>query len=207
MMLQMKKIKNKIILAGIYLSVFFAGFIVSKFIDFPHFEISKSIDLVNILSLFVTIWLAILITTIFEKRNGDYRIEKDLIINRIGNIFEIASTLQIESITGKIPFTEAASSIKRINTALVSIYKIVDKCHFDISDLIQQKLSSNLSELRETLTNTPRLSEEQIIATELPIEIKDGMIYFNRDRIAQIEVKFDNLKDILLELQIEINGK
>ncbi|MBL7935709.1 MAG: hypothetical protein JNM51_07860, partial [Bacteroidia bacterium] len=117
------------------------------------------------------------------------------------------STLQIESISGKIAFIEAASSIKRINTALSSIYKIVDKCHFDISDLIKQKLNSNLSELRETLTNTPRLSEEQINATDLPIEIKDGMIYFNRDRIAQIEVKFDNLKDILLELQIEINKK
>ena len=52
-------------------------------------------------------------------------------------------------------------------------------------------MSFNLSELRETLTNTPRLSEEQIKATDLPIEIKDGMIYFNRDRISQIEVKFD----------------
>lgn len=207
MMLQMKNLRNKIIIAGIYLSVFSMGFIAAKFIDFPHFEISKSIDIVNIFSLIVTVWLAILITTVFEKRNGDYRIEKDLIINRIGNIFEIASTLQIESITGKIPFTEAASSIKRINTALSSIYKIVDKCHFDISDSIKEKLTSNLSELRETLTNTPRLDEEQIKATDLTIEIKDGMIYFNRDRIAHIEVKFDNLKDILLELQIDINGK
>lgn len=206
-MQQMKKIKNKIIIGGIYLSVFIAGFIVSKAVDFQYFEISKNIDIVNILSLIITVWLAILITTIFEKRNGDYRIEKDLIINRIGNIFDIASTLQVESITGKIAFTEAASSIKRINTSLCSIYKIVSKCHFDISDPIQHKLSSNLTELREALTNTPRLSEEQINATNLPIEIRDGMIYYNRDRISQIEVKFDNLKDILLELQIDINGK
>lgn len=206
-MMQMKKLKNKIVMTGIYLSVFIAGFIFSKCIDFPHFEISKTIDIVSIISLVVTAWLAILITTFFEKRNGDNRIEKDLIINRIGYISEIASTLQFESITGKIAFTEAASSIKRINGALGSIYKIVDKCHFSISDYIQQKLNSNLSELRETLTNTPRLNEEQIQATDLPIEIKDNIIYYNRDRIAQIEVKFDNLKDILLELQVDINCK
>lgn len=203
----MKNLRNNVISLCIYLTVFGVGFISAKCINFPHFEISKSIDVINILSLIVTVWLAFIITTVFEKRTSDYRIEKDLIINRIGNLFEIADLLQIESISGKIPFTEAASSIKRINTALTSIYKIVEKCQFNISENIKNKLNSNLTELRETLTNTPRLNEDVIKATELPIEIKNGIIYFNKDRIAQIEVKFDNLKDILLELQIDINGK
>jgi len=206
-MMHMKNLKNKLINSGIYLSLFAIGFIVAKFYNFPYFEISKSIDLTNVLSLVVTILLAILITTFFEKKNNDHRVEKDLIINRIGNIFEIASTLQIESITGKIPFTEAASSIKRINTALSSIYKIVDKCYFSISDDIKEKIKTNLSDLRETLTNTPKLIEEQIKAADIPIEVKEGIIYFNRDRIAQIEVRFDSLKDLLLELQIEVNRK
>lgn len=203
----MKNLRSKIITGGIYLSLVAFGFIIAKFITVPHFEISKSIDISNLFSLIVAAWLAILITTVFEKKNNDNRVEKDLIINRVGNIFEIAATLQIESNTGQIHHTEASSSIKRINTALNSIYKIVDKCHFGISTEIKEKLKLNISDLRDTLTSTPVITEEQLNGTQLPIEIRESIIYYNRDRISQIEVKFDNLKDLLLELQIDINKK
>ena len=77
----MKNLRSKVITGGVYLSFVAFGFIVAKFINIPHFEISKSIDISNIFSLIVAAWLAILITTVFEKRNNDNRVEKDLIIS------------------------------------------------------------------------------------------------------------------------------
>lgn len=183
------------------------GYCLSRITDLPHFEVSKSIDISNIISLIVTTWLAILITTVFEKQNNNQRVEKDLIISRVGTIYEIASSLQLESNIGKVHLTEASSSLKRINTALNSIYKIVEKCHFDIDNEMKGRLKENLSELRDILTNTPQISEEQLKGKDIPIEIKDSMIYYNKDRISQIEVKFDGLKNLLLELQVEINKK
>lgn len=203
----MKNLKNNLIQAGVYFSFIAFGYFITRFFEIPHFEISKSIDISNVLTLIMTAWLAILITTVFEKQNNDYRIEKDLIITRVGNIYDIADSLQLESNSGRIHITEASSSLKRINTALNSIYKIVDKCHFNITDGLKDRLKNSLADIRNTLTNTPFLTDEQLNSKDLPIEIKDSIIHFNKDRVSQLEVKFDTLKDLLLELQIHINNK
>src|SRR5690606_15437524 len=203
----MKNLKNKLIQAGIYLSLIVFGYAITRLIEIPHFEISKSIDVSNVLTLIVTAWLAILITTVFEKQNKDHKVEKDLIITRVGNIYDIADSLQLESNSGRIHITEASSSLKRINTALNSIYRIVDKCHFNITDDLKDRLKNSLADIRNTLTNTPSVTDEQLNSKDLPIEIKDSIIHFNKERVSQLEVKFDTLKDLLLELQIHINNK
>lgn len=203
----MKNLRNKIIQGGIYISLIAFGYFFTRFIEIPHFEISKTIDISNVLTLIVTAWLAILITTVFEKQNSDHRVEKDLIISRVGNIYDIAASLQLESNSGRIHISEASSSLKRINTALNSIYNIVEKCHFNITVDLKDRLKQILSDIRITLTNTPSITDEQLNAKDLPIEIKDSIIHFNKERISQLEVKFDVLKDLLLELQIDINKK
>ncbi len=202
----MKNIKDNLSKIGIYITVLIFGYIIARLIDMPHFEMSKTIDISNVFSLLMTAWLAILISAVFEKKNSDNRIEKDLIISRIENIYDIAASLQIESNTGSIYLIEANSSLKRINTSLSSIYRIVLKCQFSISDEMKEKIKNCISELKDILTNTPALPP-QINDPQVPIEIRENIIYYNRDRMAQIEIKFDTLKDLLLELQIEINGK
>jgi len=203
----MKNLLNNILKAVFCLALVALGILIGKFYNFPHFEISKDIDLTSLLSIVVTIGLAIFITVYFDKRKSDNRIEKDLILRRVCNIYEITSELQKESVSGTIPYTEAASSIKRINTALKSIYKTVEKCQFSIKDDIKERLKDAIGDLRDKLTDTPKMNEEQIQNSELPIEVKDGIIHYNRHRIAQIESKFDVIKDSLLELEIRINKK
>ncbi len=190
-----------------YICLVFIGILIGKFLNFPYFEISKNIDLVNILSIIVTMLLAILITVFFDKQKSDNRVEKDLILRRVESIYEITNTLQKESVSGAIPYTDATSSIKRINTSIQSIYKIVTKCQFSIKDDIKILIKDAISDLRDILTDTPKLAEEQIENSDLPIEVKNGVLKFNKQRINQIEAKFDTLKDCLLELEIRINKK
>lgn len=198
---------NKILKIIFCVCLVIVGILIGKFVSFAHFEISPKIDLVNITSILVTVLLAILITVFFDKRKSDNRIEKDLILRRVDNVYEITNELQKESISGKIPYTEAASSIKRISTAMQSIYKTVDKCEFTIKDDIKTSIQSAISQLRDLLTDTPKMTEDQIESSDLPIEVRDGIIKYNRQRIGQIEAKFDLLKDCLLELEIRINKK
>jgi len=203
----MKNLKNKLIQFGIYVTLIVFGYAISRFVNLPHFEVSKTIDISNVITLIVTAWLAILISTVFEKQNNDNRIEKNLIITRVDNVFDMAASLQLESNSGTIHLTEASSSIKRINSSLISIYKIVDKCQFSITDDIKERIKNNISDLRSFLTNTPVITDEELTSKDLPIKIKDSIVHYNKDRISQLEVKFDELKDLLLELQIEINKK
>lgn len=203
----MKNLLNNILKSILSLALVALGILIGKFYNFPHFEISKSIDLISLLSIIVTVGLAIIITVHFDKRKSDNRVEKDLILRRVDNVYEITTELQKESISGTILYTEAASSIKRISTAMQSIYKTVDKCAFSIKDDIKGSIKTAIGDLRDILTDTPKVSEEQIQNSDLPIEVKDGVIHYNRQRIAQIEAKFDVLKDTLLELEIRINKK
>ena len=186
----MKNLLNRLLKSALYLVLLVLGVLIGKFYDIAYFEISRSIDLVNLLSIVVTIGLAIIITVHFDKRKSDNRIEKDLILRRVDNIYKITNELQRESVSGTIPYTEAASSIKRINTSLNSIYKTVDKCQFSIKNDIKDSLKDAIGELRDILTDTPKMSEEEIKNSELPIEVKDGIIHFNRQRIVQIETKW-----------------
>ncbi|MFN0729407.1 hypothetical protein [Polaribacter gochangensis] len=203
----MKNLLNNILKTVFCLLLIIIGILIGKFYNFPYFEISKSIDLTNLFSISVTVGLAIIITVYFDKRKNDNRVEKDLILKRVDNIYEITNKLQKESVSGTIPYTEAASSIKRINTSLMSIYKTVEKCQFSIKDDIKKNLKTAISDLRDKLTDTPKISEELIQNSELPIEVKDGIIHFNKQRINQIESKFDVIKDCLFELEIRINKK
>lgn len=205
----MKSLRNNILQIGLYITFSIAGYLYAKFckLGIPYFVVDKSIDITNISTLIISVWLTIIITTIFDKQKNDYRIEKDLIIKRVDSIYEIANNLQLESNSGKIHISEASSSIKRINTSLQSVYSIVDKCKFTISSEIQAKIKACISDLRNILTNTPSIEVTSSSYESLPIEIKDSMIYYNRDRLSQIEVKFDLLKNLLLELQIDINKK
>lgn len=183
------------------------GLIIGKFINFPHFVISKEIDLINILSIIVTIGLAVAITTFFDKRKSDYRTEKDLIIKRVDDIYNICSVLQIEAVSGEIEYTDVAYSIKRINVSINSVYGLINKTNFNVEKEIKSTFKTSISELRDILTNTPLISEKEVELSDIPISVKNGVIHFNRERISHIEMKFDKLKNLLLEWQIIINKK
>jgi len=184
------------------------GILTGKFVYFPYFEISKNIDLVNVTSIVVTVFLAVLISVFFDKQKSDNRIEKDLILRRVENVYEITNELQKESISGEILHAEAIFSAKRIYTSMQSIYKTVDKCQFSIKDDIKTSIQNTIVELKDILTYTPlKVTEDQIEKSDLPIEIKEGIVKYSRQRINRIEAKFDVLKDFLFELEIRINRK
>jgi hypothetical protein len=212
--MQMKKVLISLFLAIVCLFFFASGFISAKFVDFPYFTISKTVDIVNVslallnlINILVTIGLAIFISIIIDKKKGNDRAEKDLIIRKIDNVYNIVTELQRDCISGKIQYQEAASSIKRINVSFISIYKTIDKCHFSIENDIKDKIKEETYNLRDLLTNSPRVDEKLVQGSDLPMEVKDGVVHFNRQRISQIEAKFDLLKDLNLELQIIIIKK
>ncbi|WP_424964064.1 hypothetical protein [Ekhidna sp.] len=203
----MKSLRNKLLYTGLYFSLVAVGFLIAKFFDIPHFEIKKEVDLISILSILVTVWLAVIITTVFDKRKSDFRIEKDIVIRRVDSIYNLVGELQRKSVSGEIEYTNAASSLKRINTSLSSLYKLIEKCQFSIADDIRSSLRESVSILKDELTDTPKLTTEQIQNSDIPMEVKDGMIHFNKHKVAQLESSFDKLSDLLLELQIRINKK
>lgn len=200
------KLKKILVKIGIYGSFFGAGLIFQNLIDFSYFEISKEIDLVSVFSLLVTIWLAIIVTSVIDKQNSNLRNEKDLIIKKVESIFDLVDKIQANTIKGSFAYSDAARLIKKLNTSLQTIYKVLDRTNLTIQKKTKSNFKSTISELRDLLTNTPKSDEFKLVAEKPPLVVKEGVLHISNSRVSMVESKCEQLKNQLLELEIEINA-
>jgi len=200
------KLKRILVKVGIYGSFFLFGLIFQRFTDFSYFKFSNEIDLVNIFSLLVTIWLAIFVATVIDKQKSNLRNEKDLIIKKVESIFAVVELIHAKTIRGSFTYVDAASLTKRLNTSLQTIYKVLEKTNLTIQEETKLNFKSTISELRDLLTNTPKLDEFKLVSEKPPIVVKDGILHISNSRVSVIESKCEQLKNQLLELEIEINA-
>ncbi len=204
--MQNKPAKSKTIFRIILLSALFVvGVVAGKLIDLPYFKIQKKIDLISIISISATLFAAWYIAKIIDKEKVENRSEKDLILKRTEDIYKLVDESYQKIVLGKIVFQEAATHLKRINISIGGIYRTLDQVNL-VTDLkIRANILSNTRKLRDLLTNTPILDDGQIQGSNLPIEIKHGIIHLNKNRIAEIESEYDKLKDNILLMQLSIN--
>lgn len=186
-------------------AIFITGFVAGKFVNIKYFSIDEKVNLIDILTICVTLFAAWYISGILETEKQDNRTEKDLIIRRTEDIYQLIDDSHQKVITGTIAFNEATSHLKRINVSIKSIYKVLAKTGLNTDDTLRIHLYSNTRKLRDLLTNTPVIDATQIQGSNLPVEVIDGIIHLNQNRIAEIETEYDKLKDTVLHLQIDIN--
>lgn len=201
----MSKTVKFIVLPIIGFVLLYLGFVVGKINMIQPFIVERNVNLVDLSSLIATIILAILVTLYFDKKSNNNRLEKDLIIKKIENISHVVENLHNETDKAVIGYSEAASGIKRINVSLDALFKTSEDCHFTICEQTKTEGVTLISELRDLLTKTPTLSQEDLDKVDLPAQVKDGIIHFTTQQVSLINLKFDKLKDYLLKLQLEIN--
>lgn len=200
-----KKISRTLFRIVLCLAIFGSGFIVGKLLNITYFTIEQDINLIDIVSICVTVFAAWYISGILETEKQDNRTEKDLIIRRTEDIYQLIDDSHQKVITGNIPFNEATSHLKRINVSIKGIYKILTKTGLTTEEDLKSQLQGNTRKLRDLLTNTPVIDSQQIQNSNLPVSVVNGIIHLNQNRIAEIEGEYDKLKDNILVLQISIN--
>lgn len=198
--------KSKIVfIILLCLAIFGIGVVVGKFVNIGYFSIDEKVNLIDIVSICVTMFAAWYITDVLETEKQDNRTEKDLIIKRTEDIYQLIDDSHQKVITGNIPFQDATTHLKRINVSLKSIYKVLTTTGLITDETLKGQLFLHTRKLRDLLTNTPVIDTEQIQGSNLPISVVNGIIHLNQNRIAEIETEYDKLKDNILHLQICIN--
>ncbi|MCE3295292.1 MAG: hypothetical protein K0R65_1006 [Crocinitomicaceae bacterium] len=206
--MQNQKGKNKRVFGICLLAVaLLGGIIIGKLIDFTYFKVEKTINLIDILSIIVTVLAAYFVTKILDKEKQDYRTEKDLIIKRTEDIYQLLEDSHGKVVTGLIKYQEAASHCKRINVSLSCIYRIMNNVNLNVDIALKKDVLDNTKKLRDLLTDTPKISEDQIQSSNLPSEVKDSFVHLTQNRILEIEAMYDKLRDNILLLQLDINKK
>lgn len=200
-----KKISRTLFRIVLCLAIFGSGVIVGKLLNITYFTLEQDINLIDVVSICVTVFAAWYISGILETEKQDNRTEKDLIIRRTEDIYQLIDDSHQKVITGNIPFNEATSHLKRINVSIKGIYKILTKTGLTTEEDLKTQLQGNTRKLRDLLTNTPVIDSQQIQNSNLPVSVVNGIIHLNQNRISEIEGEYDKLKDNILLLQISIN--
>lgn len=204
--MQIVKGKSKYFIGFCLLAAAFAlGVVVGKLFNFRYFKVDESINTIDVISVAVTIFAAYIVTKVLDKEKQDTRTEKDLIIKRTEDIYQLIDDSNNKVITGSIKYQEAASHFKRINVSLNCIYRILANTKIELDETLKKSIVGNTKKLRDLLTDTPKISETEIQNSNLPNEVKDSIVHLTQNRILEIETEYDKLRDNILLLQLAIN--
>jgi hypothetical protein len=187
------------------LASFIIGIVVGKLFNIHYFKVDQNINIVDVVSVGVTIFAAYIVSKVLDKQKQDNRSEKDLIIKRTEDIYQLIDDSSSKIIRGEIKYQEAASYIKRINVSLSCIYRIINKTIISPDSDLKKSIFANTKKLRDLLTDTPIISESQIQELNIPSDVRESIIHLTHNRIIEIESEYDKLRDNILLLQLTIN--
>lgn len=197
---------NKLIKLFFFLLLIFIGILIGRVVkDWPLFIIDYKLSISHIASISTTLFIAILISYYFENEKHYNRKEKELIIKRVDDIYILIENISANIEDGTISYQQAASKVKRINLAYINIFEILKSSKLKVQSNFKNDFSTKNRELKNLLTKTPVISEEQLDIVDLPIEVKNGIINYNESRIAEIDTLFEKIKSQTVKLQLEIN--
>lgn len=202
----MKKfLKDKLayILVG---SLFLAlGFIIAKAIQFPYFEVDKSINVVDLSALVLTIFLAIYIPFHLDRKNSANRTEKDLILKKVEDVIELNDRLNEDLNQESIALFTITSRLKAIHRSTSSVFDLITKCSIGIPSDRKASFTNYHKEIREVLTKTPIDDPNAPEPQRETTKVIDGNVYYPSSIKAQAEGIVGQIKDCLFQIQIDVN--
>lgn len=194
------------ILVGIV--IFGAGFYSKCLID--QYTIIKFSDTINweanpleLLSLIVTILLAIYVTRTLGKRNDAEKAETELLINYIlgfkNDLLERFNSISAEKNIEQIKLNSDCKIIRKRLHSIISL--AIENEYLDKNDNLVNSLKDEVANIWEILTDTPSLIDG--IASK---EVTDGIATLRADKISKVENTIIEIEKIVFNLILKINN-
>lgn len=172
-----------------------------------QFVLDLQINIVDVVSLLVTVAMGLYIAMILEKEVQDNRIEKDMYLSKISVIENLLETIEsmFQNKNGiDLEYKLIVNLEHRIRTKKNSIFKhIVERAKRKIKNEIQsyeKQLKNEFKVLRNYLTQT-NASEE---GTK-EITIENDIAKYSQKRTSLILKSLNSIENKLLEVKVLIN--
>ncbi|WMN11922.1 hypothetical protein QYS49_31790 [Marivirga salinae] len=200
---------NKFYQILILIVAFISGIIVNEiFVNWSFITFNPELSISNLLSVGTTLIIAIFLTNYFDRSKFHSRKKVDLIINRLGEINNVLNDISNDLEDGKISYQKAASRLKKIYGIYLSISKEAENLkNINISKLGNNQFEDKFKHLKDLLTNTPKIDKTKISNSEIPLEVKDGIIFYHQNRLTEINYLFEILNNTIFGLQLNVEGK
>ena len=188
-------------LVGIISGFFLYGFTVNLW----HFSLSSDvaiqIDPINIFSTVITIILVVYVSRKLSIKDDGDKVERELLIGNL-NTFETEFTNKIRSVSiDGVKLSHTANVLKRYGVRIQSLLKLAQEYSYinDKSETIQ-KLQEKMKEIRDLLTDTPKLGE-----VEDGVSVKDGKLYFSVKQVDKIADSLFSIQNLMFKLKVEVS--
>lgn len=180
------------------------GITLGKLFNWGYFVLDTEISVPDALSIFISIGLAIYITNALEKQIQNRRIEKDLLLSKVGEIEQSIGKLS-EVVNGNdIDYYKLISIIKNCTKSTNIIFNTLNDLKLKTVEVeLQTKLRGNIHDLRQLSTKTSVISNSSSSSSEISIE--DGLVRYSNARIIEIDSILDDMKDNYFKLKFMIN--
>ena len=189
----------------VWIVIFSIGITIGKLFDWGYFELVREISIIDALTLFATIGLAIYIVKVLEKEVQDVRIEKELYIAKITELESVLNSFENlleekEIFYSKINNRIHSCRIKK-NSIFGNIRNNLKRITASEIDTFRQDITNKINSLKKLLTETP------VVPTSTPeLSVNNGIATFSTNRTIEICTEINAINEILFKLKVRINN-
>lgn len=165
------------------------------------FSFSWKIELFDVISLIVTIFLAIYVATALERRVQDDRIEKELHIEQINQIERILNEIENLLRNENVPYDNINSRISKIRIKKNNIVRALKECLPEETASLNDKtnnITQRIDALKRLLTDTSVNNRKDVV-------MKGGVVKYSKKRLSDINNAICGLENDLYRLKITLN--
>lgn len=180
------------------------GITIGKLFDCGYFTISKELSVFEALNLFVTAALGFYIAWVLERKIQKDRVEKDIIISKIGEIENEINRILSMLDEEKIKYSQINSMIHRLGIVRNSLFEQIKSLNINPTTTDQQSIGDLTREehnrLKRLLTETPIQQGGAV-----DITVKDNIATYTVGRKSEIMTSACLLKELFFVLKMAIN--
>lgn len=178
------------------------GFLIAKIPSLSKVSVSPEIPLFDIISLVVTVLLAIYVAKILEKDVQNSQVGKQMYIAKIEQNENILSSINEYLGQETIMLSKISNLLHRYRSIQSTIHTALkDKSKKGKFSSDCESIENEAKELNKLLTMTPIDSSDQSNIT-----IRDGVITYSNNRITEITTCLLRIDNLLFNLKHRINN-
>ena len=176
--------------------------------DWPLLTLKKDVDLIGALSSLIiigaTLYVAYFVAASIERQKENNRVEKDLVIRRIDDVYDLIEEFSIKLASQNLPVTLINSYLKRIPVNLFRITDVVETSTIAVENSHKDSMTASIKRLKDLLTDTPadgKSSENSV----LPLSVVNDTVFITDDRKIEVDKELDHIKGLIFKFELAIN--
>jgi len=188
-------------LLGLDIGVFVCPLAINQFKFNINPQVSFQIDPLQIISLLITIILAVYVSRQLTKKDDEERVERKLLIDYLNN-FELESVKSLSKISKDgTGLTEAIQTLKECRKKAFELVCLAEEQGLIKKESINtKKLDESIKSLQDLITKTPREGE-----VEDGVRLDGGKLYFSSIQKDKIANNLFLIKAIIFKVITEVN--